>query len=104
MKTELKKVKFYDELSEETPCFTAELHVDGKKVATVRNDGRGGCASVYFTEGCRSEPAQRLVKHIEENPIEVKYDWGTYKVSNVEDLADHLFDEWLRKKETKRRK
>lgn len=42
MKLQLKKVKIYDELSEETICFTAELYADGKKVATVKNDGRGG--------------------------------------------------------------
>lgn len=104
MKLELKKVKFYDELSEETLCYTAELHVDGKKVATVKNDGRGGCSSVYFTEGWRSESAQQLIQYIKDNPIKIKYNWGVHEVKTVEDLADHLFDEWLRKKETRRKK
>ena len=54
MKLQLKKIKIYDELSEETICFTAELYADGKKVATVKNDGRGGSTDVYFTEGWRS--------------------------------------------------
>lgn len=104
MKLELKKVKFYDELSEETPCYTAELHADGKKVATVKNDGRGGSSDVYFTEGARSESAQQVLQYIHDNPMEVQYDWGVFKVKYIEDLVDYLFDEWLRKKESRRRK
>ena len=47
MKIELKKVKFFDAMSEETPCFTAELWDDGKHVAYVKNSGHGGGNNVY---------------------------------------------------------
>lgn len=104
MKLELKKVKFYKELSEETMCYTAELYANGKKVANVRNDGRGGCASVYFTEEARSESVQQVLQYIKANPLVVQYDWGTYTVKCIEEFADHLFDEWLRKKETRRKR
>lgn len=42
MKIELKKLKHYERLSEETNAFSADLYADGNFVATCRNDGRGG--------------------------------------------------------------
>ena len=98
MKLQLKKVKVYDELSEETICFTAELYADGKKVATVKNDGRGGCTDVYFTDGFRSEVAQQVIQYADENPVVYKYDWGTYVGNKVVDHVDRLLDQWLEKK------
>jgi hypothetical protein len=38
----LKKVKFYEKLSEETPSFSAELWDNGRLIAEVSNRGRGG--------------------------------------------------------------
>ena len=43
MKLELKNVKFYESMSEETNCFQADLFIDGKKIAYVKNTGQGGC-------------------------------------------------------------
>lgn len=40
---ELKNVKYHDDMSQETPCFSATLYVDGKRAAIVRNEGMGGC-------------------------------------------------------------
>lgn len=48
---ELKKVKIFDEMSEETICFTAQFFVDNKHIANVRNDGQGGCNDLYPTKG-----------------------------------------------------
>jgi hypothetical protein len=98
MKLQLKKIKLYNELSEETICFTAELYADGKKVATVKNDGRGGSTDVYFTEGWRSESAQQVIQFAKENPIVYEYPWGKYEGSQVEDQVDRLLDIWLDKK------
>ena len=98
MKLQLKKIKIYDELSEETICFTAELYADGKKVATVKNDGRGGSTDVYFAEGWRSESAQRVIQYAKENPIVHEFPRGKYEGSQVEDQVDRLLDLWLEKK------
>jgi hypothetical protein len=43
MEFELKKIKCYPSLTEETECFTAQLWVNGKHIANVKNDGHGGC-------------------------------------------------------------
>lgn len=39
---ELKNVKIAKHLSEETTAFTASVWLDGRRVGTTRNDGRGG--------------------------------------------------------------
>lgn len=39
---ELKKLKFHEDMSEETPCFSADLYENGKLVAHASNDGHGG--------------------------------------------------------------
>lgn len=43
MKIELKSLKVFEEMSEETTAFVADLFINGKKVAYCKNDGRGGC-------------------------------------------------------------
>lgn len=43
MNISLRKIKYWERLSEETPCFQAVLCLDGKPVAHVKNDGKGGC-------------------------------------------------------------
>lgn len=43
MKLELKGIKHSEFASEETNCYTATLYVDGKRFATVGNEGHGGC-------------------------------------------------------------
>lgn len=42
MKLELKNIRLVKQLSEETPCYTASLWLDGAKVAEVANRGHGG--------------------------------------------------------------
>jgi len=43
LKIELKSVKIYEALSEETTAFSCTVYVNGVKAFTVRNDGQGGC-------------------------------------------------------------
>jgi hypothetical protein len=43
-----KGYKHYPAMSEETTAFSATLTHDGEAVATVRNDGRGGCTEVSW--------------------------------------------------------
>ena len=47
MKIELKGIKHYPSMSEETNCYEASLYVDGVKIGTVSNRGTGGCDDFY---------------------------------------------------------
>lgn len=53
-KIELKNIKLMKSLSEETPCYSAALYVDGKPFATsVTNHGHGGPDSISgLMPGC----------------------------------------------------
>lgn len=42
MKIDLKAIKHFPSMSEETDCYQASLYVDGKKIGTVSNRGTGG--------------------------------------------------------------
>jgi hypothetical protein len=46
MKVELKNVKLYAGLSQETVAFAATLYIDGKKVGKASNAGHGGSNDV----------------------------------------------------------
>jgi hypothetical protein len=47
MKIELKNIKHMESLSEETNCYSATLHVNGKKIGEVSNQGHGGPDNFY---------------------------------------------------------
>jgi hypothetical protein len=42
MQIEIKKLSFNERLSEETNCFVADLHIEGKYVGYAKNSGHGG--------------------------------------------------------------
>jgi hypothetical protein len=56
MNAELKKVKIARFMSEETTAFTAELWLDGKMAAFVKNDGQGGDNHPAFIERGMAQP------------------------------------------------
>ena len=99
MKLSLRKLKYYTELSEETQCYTAELFLDGKKVATVRNDGRGGSTDVYYTEGWQSESTQKLEEYAKNNPVVYNLNGHVCKSKGVDVIVDEMFEKWMEKNE-----
>ncbi|HAI39502.1 MAG TPA: hypothetical protein DCM40_16035 [Maribacter sp.] len=50
MKLELKNIKYFASGSQETPCYTATLYIDGKKAVYVDNNGHGGCDRHHAVE------------------------------------------------------
>ena len=50
-KIELKKIKVFEEMSEETNCYTGTVYINGKPAIDVRNDGHGGCDMQYPING-----------------------------------------------------
>jgi hypothetical protein len=81
----LKNVKVAHHMSEETTAFTATLHINGKKAAYVKNEGRGGDnyprflnreLETEFHEFCATLPVVKDEWHIENNiePSPMDYD------------------------------
>ena len=103
---QLKNIKHAAFASEETHCYEASLYFDGKRVATVRNEGHGGCdwQDIIDNEGWANlldyvktlpEIVTDFADH--ENP-EKKF---TYK-QDVESICGNLVNEWLTTKDLKR--
>ena len=42
MEIELKRIEYSERMSEETPCFCADVYADGVKLGSAQNDGHGG--------------------------------------------------------------
>jgi len=47
MKIELRNFKYAAFASEETPCFSATVYIDGAKAGEARNDGHGGATLIH---------------------------------------------------------
>ncbi len=59
-KLSLKNLKFHEDMSQETPCFSADLYEDGKLVAHVQNNGRGGSNNYAPASGLTYKDVQRF--------------------------------------------
>ena len=46
-KLELKNIKYFASMHEETPCYNADIFINGKKAIHVSNRGCGGCDDIY---------------------------------------------------------
>ena len=47
----LKSINLQQRLSEETPCYSAKLYVDGELFGEVKNHGHGGCDDFHPAKG-----------------------------------------------------
>ena len=104
-KIELKNIKYSEFASEETHCYRATLYVDGKRFATVGNQGHGGCDDVHLISPFTNKDLDKLEKTIaDEYPK-----WGS-KYGDKEDTHDHdleivcgnLVSEWIKDREIKK--
>jgi hypothetical protein len=50
----LKRFEYLESRSDETPCFSAVLYVDGKPLANCGNNGCGGPNDIYIFPECRA--------------------------------------------------
>ncbi len=50
MKIELKAIRYFSSMSEETNCYEAGLYVDGRKIGRVSNRGTGGGDDFHGTQ------------------------------------------------------
>jgi hypothetical protein len=96
MKIELKNVKFYERMSEETNAFTADIFVNGKNVGYAKNDGHGGCTDYHHNSAKDREIIDAAEKHCLTLPP-INYSFGEIDM-NLENKIDQLFEEWLKAK------
>lgn len=94
---ELRNVKFYEKLSEETNCYTADLYANGKLVATVKNDGHGGETNVRQFSPKVAKEFAAIEAYCKLLPYKTYGDLS-YPVT-LDVLADDLFEEWATKRE-----
>lgn len=99
----LKNIKHSEFASEETHCYQATIYVDGKKFATVSNDGCGGPDNV--------EPFSKNWKDLQslEERIAATYPkWGSKyggednMKMTLDILCGDLVNDWLRRKDFKK--
>ena len=90
MNITLRKIKIVERLSEETQCYTAEVLLDGVKVADASNRGTGGCDDIYFKD-------QKVRKQIEDYaktlpPVPNPYDAANPFPNSLEWIISDLLE------------
>ncbi len=79
-KLELKNIKYFASMSEETPCYKADIFINGKKAINVSNHGHGACDEIYaypsfgLTQNGLKEFEQYLAK-LQEDDFEPIDSW-----------------------------
>lgn len=97
MKIELKNIKYSERMSEETSCFDAFLHINGKKVAYVKNDGRGGMTHISELHADYWEVVKQAQAHCRDNMKGITCPGGSIPCT-LDMHVDELFDQWLEQK------
>lgn len=100
MKVELKNFKSHDRLSEETNAFTANLHIDGKRVGECSNRGHGEPILFHFNDRATEQAFYDYCKSLP--PVKSGYD----KLGDLKMDADlyigMMVEELLRNKDKER--
>lgn len=100
MKIELRKISHNTRLSEETHAYSADLFVDGAKVAEVSNHGHGGCDNVrWLSKDVKEADVEKWIG--ENNPPMFIHD-GKPCLETLESVCANLVNDWLCLRDYKR--
>lgn len=91
---ELKKVQHAEFRSEETNCFSADLYVNGKKLADCGNAGQGGSTDVRFYPEMRVL-GNEIEKFLETQPKITPEGYDFELDLDLEYIVDHLLAKHL---------
>lgn len=103
MKIELKKISFSERQSDETNCFVADLYINGKKVGTCDNGGRGGPTDYHGDSPANNAIIKEAEKYCKALPkvrseaLDFEYDM------TLEHFIDELLEAHLKGKEEAKR-
>ena len=103
MKIEIKNLRHYSEMSQETNAFTCDLFVDGKKIGYCRNTGCGGPTDYYAFEGKKDIllSAEEYAKTLPDFEFDFDGEKHYFK-STLEHLIDDEVEKQLKEKEDKK--
>jgi hypothetical protein len=87
--------------SEETHCFSAVVHVNGRKAFLVRNAGHGGCDMIDTIQGYSGPTFKEVDQWLKDNKPATKYDSITIEHSLEIEVSDQV-NAFLQTKERKK--
>jgi mRNA-degrading endonuclease RelE of RelBE toxin-antitoxin system len=105
MKVELRGLKFYPRLTQETNAFSATIYINGKKSGECSNDGHGGCADYHFTD---HKVGQAFEDYVSSLPFRTwEHDGEKFSLKRsphdfLDELANEIIDAKEREKEAKK--
>jgi len=102
MKLDLKAIKFYESMSEETNCFQGKLYINNKYVADVKNTGQGGNTDVYPIDKLSGMVIQNTNEWLASQPKKKSIEFDFEYHRNIESEVDDLFADWLQVKMDKK--
>jgi hypothetical protein len=102
MKIQLKAIKFYESMSEETNCFQGKLYINNKYVADVKNTGQGGNTDVYPIDKLSGMIIQNTNEWLASQPKKKSIEFNFEYHRNIESEVDDLFADWLQVKMDKK--
>lgn len=97
---QLKNVKYFESLSEETNAYSADIYFDGKKIGLCSNRGHGGETNICGISEGSYESIKLARKYCSSLPP-LKYEDFEFP-SSFESVCDTLFEKWLGEKESKK--
>ena len=101
-KLELKNIKYFVTLSEETPCYEATVYVNGKKAIRVSNRGCGACDSQdVYPQFMDEWDGENVLRTLNEYCVKTfgteKTDWGEIDIDLEHWCQKQLFIDQDRK-------
>lgn len=102
MNFELKNIKYSAFASQETHCYEATLHLNGKRFCTVSNQGHGGCDDYHPLNGMTGSELWARIKKIDAELNKEVIQCDGFTVNNsLEIICGNLMNEYHQKKELK---
>ena len=89
MKLELKNITYYKQGSEETPCYNADVFVDGKKMFHASNDGHGGSDMTYGHGDYSWKDIEKVDSWIKDN-----FPKGSFESGGKTHYYDYDLESW----------
>jgi len=95
MKVELKNIKVYEKLSEETVCFTATIYLNGKRAGEVENRGQGGNTCYHFFQQADEQAFDVYVRSLPPKEFKARPDMGVMESWKRPTCGEDIFDDLL---------